>query len=217
MVRKHSQSASRVDYHFDQKRRSYDNLDDAPARVVPDDSELRERAKRRVRREDELIWAHYRDPETDLTQVQARDRAQRVDYPDEYQIVQSSVSRLVGELDDRIVTEPIEQLNVRDPGGADHDLGLLPRRVVEKLGPRYGADLLDGLRESLARFLVDRDALESFARSGEVTPRWARERFPDLDPDVGRDAALTNAGLPEAAVHEPVERTREAAGQQADD
>jgi len=125
------------------------------------------------------------------------------DYPAEYQIVQPSVSRLVGELDDRVLTEPIEQLNVRDRGGADHDLGLLPHAIVEGLGPRYGADVLDGLRESLARFLVDRDALESFARCGEATPRWARERFPALDPDVGRDAALTNTGLPEAAVHEP--------------
>ena len=125
------------------------------------------------------------------------------DYPAEYQIVQSSVSRLVGELDDRVLTEPIEQLNVRDRGGADHDLGLFPHAIVEKLGPRDGADLLDGLRESLARFLVDRNPLESFARCGKVTPRWARERFPDLDPDVGRDAALTNTGLPEAAVHGP--------------
>lgn len=217
MVRKHSQSSSRADYHLDQKRRSYENLDDAPAHAIPDDAELRQRAKRRVRWEDELIWAHYRDPGTDLTQVEARDRAQRVDYPEKYQIVQSSVSRLVGELDDRVITEPIEQLNVKEPGGADHDLGLLPHPVAEKLGPRFGADVLDELRESLARFLVDRDALESFARSGEVTPAWARERFPDLDPDVGRDAALTNTGLPEAAVHEPVEQTREAAGPQADD
>ncbi|TSD08513.1 hypothetical protein DP107_19585 [Haloglomus irregulare] len=32
------------------------------------------------------------------------------DYPAEYQIVQSSVSRLVGELDDRVLTEPLQTL-----------------------------------------------------------------------------------------------------------
>jgi hypothetical protein len=206
MVRKHSQSSSRVDYHFDQKRRSYDNLDDAPARVVPDDSELRQRAKRAVRREDELIWAHYRDPETYLTQVEARDRAQRTDYPDRYQIVQSSVSRLVGELDKRALTEPLQTLKMRRPEGEAIECGLLPEALVDDyLGSRYGGDVLDELRETVARFIVDRDALHRFAQGYESTPTplWARDRFPDLDPDVGRKALLRNSDLPEGEVHQP--------------
>lgn len=150
----------------------------------------RENAQKIVERENERMWAHYRDPRSDLTQLEARDRAQREDYPDRYQVSQSSVSRKLSELDEAILTEPVLSLRMKERTHEEQLAGVLGRGTVNDLQDHFYDDLLDAYRESLARLLVDLVALDTFRNGERQTPAWARERYPDLDPDLGRNFFL---------------------------
>jgi hypothetical protein len=94
---------------------------------------------------------------------------------------------------------------VRRPEGEAVECGLLPEALVDGLGPRYGGDVLDELREAVARVTVDRDALHRVVKgfASTPTPAWARDRFPDLDPDTGRKALARNSDLPKEELHPP--------------
>ena len=135
-------------------------------------------AERRVVKEDEMIWAWSRDPETDLTQIEARDRAQVTDYG-RYNISQSSLSRKLSKMDDTMIHEEILYLDghqiIETTAGYDAKLND---------NPVY----LDAMRDLLAKFICDRHALEQFDHGGARTPKWAQDRFPDLDPNLGREA-----------------------------
>jgi len=127
----------------------------------------RDSAESTVTREDELIWAWYRDPKTDLTQVEARDRAQHGRrYPQKYQIGQSSVSRKIGRLDDNMLTEPLLQLSMEQVPEDDRDehdtAALLSRHDFQELKRWRFIAYLDAWRESLARFMCDMHALNRY-------------------------------------------------------
>jgi len=163
-----------------------------------------ERAKKMVRREDELIWAHYRDPQTDVTQIEARDRAQSHDYG-RWNISQSSLSRKLKSLDDTMLTEPIINLNMafRQVDLPEHDGGLLDIPGFE-FRAKNNPQSLDMLRHSLAQFLADQHAIDTFRKSGKRTPKWAQERFPDADPDMGlKEYDAREKPDPKVDPHEP--------------
>jgi hypothetical protein len=191
-------SVDRVDYTIEQIFvRSRDEQGDVPDHV-------REHARELVEKEDERMWAHYRDPRTDLTQTEARDRAQSVnfvDYPPRANISQATVSRRISRLDDRVLTEPLALLNVREREHPEGAPGLLSRGRFDALDRGRFDDLLDQYREALARFLVDLDALDRFKRTNEPTPAWARARFDDLDPAVGRRVGLFDDVTPSQDIH----------------
>jgi hypothetical protein len=204
------------------KRDSVDRADyifnEVYARVADEhghESLLRDSAREHVEKEDERIWAHYRDPRTDLTQVEARDRAQEltsVDYPPRANISQATVSRKITALDDRMLTEQLALLDVREREG-EHDVpGFLSRSRLDTLDRGRFTDLLDHYREALARFLVDLDALDRFERSDVPTPVWARDRFDDLDPTVGREIGLYDDITPDDEIHPPLDELNEQHG-----
>jgi hypothetical protein len=152
-------------------------------------------AKEMVAKENERIWAHYRDPDTGLTQVEARDRAQRCDYPTDNNVSQAQVSRIISRLDDEMVTDPVVSLHMKErPESEDEpehaDRGLLgPRWERDRLDEHGGGVVVDAFRARLARFLVDKLAIREFQVGLTKTPAWAQSRFPDLDPDIGREVA----------------------------
>lgn len=194
-------SVDRGDYIFEQ----------VYARVADEHghkSDFRDTARKHVEQEDERIWAHYRDPRTDLTQVEARDRAQEVsvvNYPPRANISQATVSRRITDLDDRMLTEPLALLDVRERKG-EHDVpGFLAREQVDTLDRGRFTALLDHYRRALARFLVDLDALARFKRTNTPTPAWACDRFDDLDPGVGREIGLYDDITPDDEIHPPLD------------
>lgn len=153
-------------------------------------------AKRALRRENTVIWAWYRDPETDLTQLEARDRAQGQygfgtprDYG-QFNISQSSLSRLIKRVDDEILTEPIntspfsrKQTAVDYESDKDTDGG-----VLDTLGHEFYAknapEVMDAMRETIARTIVDWITIQAFTSADHRTPDWAQDRF-DMDPNLG--------------------------------
>lgn len=203
-----SNNKRRTDYHAEQFQDVYDGLSERFGDDLPDqlDGEIaqgpKEQAESIVRREDELIWAYYRDPKTSLTQLEARDRAQTTDYPDGYNLSQSSISRKLSKLDDTMLTEPIKHLRMKEREEAEQLAGLIGPQELDGYKRNGFTDLLDAYRETLARFLVDREALKKFMDGETPTPAWAQERFPNLDPDIGRRYYL-RTGMAETSVHAP--------------
>jgi hypothetical protein len=162
--------------------------------------------ERMVEREDERIWAHYRDPKTNITQVEARRRAQMSTiwaYPKRANVSQATLSRKIRDMDDRMLTEPLATLKTRERRSEDDYVGLLGRSTVEAMHRGRFDAILTHYAEALAAFLVDVHALNMFDRSDKVTPQWARERWPDLDPDVGRELDLFAGWVSEDRVHPP--------------
>lgn len=133
----------------------------------------------RLAREDERIWACHRDPLTDLTQKEARDRAQQCSSPNygPYNISQSTVSRKLSDMDRTMLTQPVESLNTTN--------SLIGEMVYEDY-KRVSPELLEVHRKRLARRIVDTFALSHFTSYEYKTPEWAQERFPELDPNIGR-------------------------------
>jgi hypothetical protein len=198
---------TREDYHFEEM---------LPAVMgVMDDEEqaekhARQNAERLVNREDERIWAWYRDPVSNLTQIEARNRAQERRYPDKYQIKQSSISRKIGRLDDEVLTEPLFQLNMEQVDEDNRDehqrAGFLARKEHQDLKRYRFVAYLDSMRTSLARFICDMHALQLFSSGERKTPEWAMERFEKLDPNIGREyMAKMDAAID---VHDPQEKVR---------
>jgi hypothetical protein len=199
-----TESVSRVEYLME----TYE-----PVWKASDNPELSkeigtEMMERNVEKEDERIWAHYRDPHTNITQLEARRRAQMSSmrtYPKRANISQATLSRKIRDMDDRMLTEPLAILNTRERREEGHVVGLLSRDNVEAMHRGRFDAILTHYGEALASFLVDVHALDMFEHSGQVTPQWARERWPDLDPDVGRELGLFNAWTPEDEIHAPKE------------
>ena len=149
------------------------------AEYIEDDDRRAERADKMVASEDELIWAWSRDPETDLTQIEARDRAQSHDYG-RFNISQSSLSRKLSKMDETMLTGGVIKLGGKEFVPPDMYDGVLNDN------PKY----LDAMRELLAKFICDKHALDQFDNPGERTPQWAQDRFPDMDPNLGREKAM---------------------------
>jgi len=165
-----------------------------------------EMMERNVEMEDERIWAHYRDPHTNITQLEARRRAQMssmAPYPKRANVSQATLSRKIRDMDDRMLTEPLATLKTRERRSEDDYVGLLGRSTVEAMHRGRFDAILTHYAEALAAFLVDVHALNMFDRSDKVTPQWARERWPDLDPDVGRELDLFAGWVSEDRVHPP--------------
>jgi len=184
---------TREDYWIQQNLPLYESIAEKHGTALFDDPEVKaqEEAERTVAREDELIWAFYKDPQSDCTQVQARDRAQEVEYPPKYQLSQSSISRKIKKLDKRMLTEPLYTLDMKHPDeySEDQRVGFLARDTYEKYKRYRFIGLLDAWRSMLATFIVNTQAIKKFADPEVKTPKWAMERFPNLDPDVGRSFA----------------------------
>jgi hypothetical protein len=145
--------------------------------------ELRSQETREaIERETERMWAYYRDPETDLTRSEARDRAHSTGESGRQRASQSAVSRELSQLDDVLLTEPIRTLRMKERTHEDELAGLIGRKTLQDLQDRSCTDLVDAYRDTLARFLVDYQALQCFHDSGIDAPAWAQERFPELNP-----------------------------------
>lgn len=153
----------------------YFEPDDESKEELPDDYP-KEFVNRSIALENELLWAFHRDPREDLTQVEAIDRA--ISWPNpEYGISQSTASRILNDLDDRMLTEPILHLNMDKDGRGYEDNEYLST---------YPREYLEAFRELIAMFIVDKKALGTFLDPETPTPDWARRRFPSLDPNIGR-------------------------------
>jgi hypothetical protein len=146
-------------------------------------------AEENLRRENEAIWAFYRDPKTDLTQVEARDRAQSRDYGN-FNISQSSLSRLIKRFDDVVLLEPIKSrpffrdVTTEDFENWDHVQGGIVDDVQHEIYAKHAPELLDAMRAAVARSIVDWKALRTFDSASRRTPEWAQNRF-DVDPNIG--------------------------------
>lgn len=195
-----TENKTRTDYHAEQYKPVYEKMVEEYSEDVA--TSPRDAAREVVRREDELIWAFHRDPLTDLTQVEARDRAQSTDYPDRYNLSQSTISRKLSQLDDRMLTEPVDKLNMEERTSEDALAGILGREELEAYKNNGQKDVLEKYRQSLARMLVDMSALSRFMDGESITPEWARRRFADIDPDSGRDYYL-KTGMTNGEVHPP--------------
>jgi hypothetical protein len=207
MPRKRLNNETREDYHYEQLRPALTdaaNMDEERAEQRAEQS-----AERLVATEDELIWAWYRDPKSNLTQIEARDRAQSRRYPEKYQIGQSAVSRKIGRLDDDVLTEPLFQLNMEQIPEDDRDehteAGLMSRRQYQDLKRWRFIAYLDSMRESLAKFLCDMHALSVFFSGETKTPEWAMQRFSSLNPNIGREFFTKHNG--HVDVHEKQQKT----------
>lgn len=181
--------------------------------TFPDDAEGM--AESALRTENTLIWAWYRDPETSLTQLEARERAQGkfgAGRPKDYgrfNISQSSISRLINRLDDRVLLEPlqVEPFNRsetrEDYEGHECLDGGVCDRPGHELKAKHAPELLDARRSVIARSIIDWRALKAFERADYRTPDWALDRF-DIDPNTGlalEDARATDD--PNLTPHEP--------------
>jgi hypothetical protein len=170
-----------------------------------------DQVERALRKEDELIWAWYRDPATDLTQTEARDRAQgplgtNRDYG-RFNISQSAVSRKIKKLDDTMLTEPVLRLNMHAnvsyyEDWPEHNGGLIDLSSFSTRAKHNPASL-DMLRRPLARFIIDMRAVYAFRREDHKTPDWAQDRFPDRDPDMGRKEHKAAWPEDDGELHEP--------------
>lgn len=128
-------------------------------------------AEETLAREDERIWAWARDPKTDLTQVEARDRAQSHKYG-RHNLSQSSVSRKVNQLDEEILTEPVLVLELES--------SLVEYEQLQNQ-ERHAPELADAWRAWLARTICDYHALSIAGDWSADTPDWARERLPGVE------------------------------------
>jgi len=169
---------TRAAYHEQNVYQYADPHEEADDATIKADCTREALAENRVAREDELIWAWHRDPQTDLTQIEARDRAQSTEYG-RYNISQSSLSRKLKKMDETMLH-----------GG----ILLLGGKQFYSEAQYYDAKLqdnpefVDKQRELLATFLCDMDALSEFDNPSEQTPQWAQDRFPDMDPNLGRQS-----------------------------
>lgn len=171
---------TRQKYHELNTYNHVDTREEAPESHAEEGLTREGLAKKKVAKEDELIWAWSRDPQSDLTQIEARDRAQSdlFDYG-RYNISQSSVSRKLSKMDDTMFYEGILSLE----GWQIFD----NERIYEgKLNDN--PVFLDAMRDMIAKFLCDRFTLYRFDHGGKQTPQWAQDRFPDMDPNLGRKA-----------------------------
>lgn len=183
---------TREDYWVQQYLPVYEQMKDERTVLFDDPEEkAKERAQMIVASEDELIWAYYKDPTTDVTQVEARDRAQSVTYPSKFQLSQSSISRKIKKLDKRMLTEPLHCLNMEQPDEQldSQRVGLMARDTYEQYKRYRFIGFLDAWRSMLARLIVSKEALRRFSDWERKTPQWARKRFPNLDPNIGRARA----------------------------
>lgn len=153
-------------------------------------------AESAVQQENALIWAWYRDPETDLTQVEARDRAQGEwaygppkDYG-QFNISQSSLSRLIKRLDDEMLLEPItiapfnRKQSAEDYEGWEYSDGGVIDTLGHEFHAKHAPEVLDAKRAVIARTTIDWRAIETFTNANYRTPDWAINRF-DIDPNTG--------------------------------
>lgn len=173
-----STQKTRTAYHEQNTYSMIDAHEDADDDAIRAECTREDMAENRVAREDELIWAWSRDPETDLTQIEARDRAQSTEYG-RYNISQSSLSRKLSKMDDTMLTGGVLLL-----GGKQFFDG--PEYLDGKL--HDNPEVVDRQRELLARYLCDQHALEQFDNPSERTPQWAQDRLPDMDPNLGRQS-----------------------------
>jgi hypothetical protein len=198
---------TREDYHFEEMLQAVSGVMDDEEQA---EKHARESAERLVNKEDERIWAWYRDPQTNLTQTEARNRAQSRRYPDKYQIKQSSVSRKISRLDDEVLTEPLLELNmeqVDEDNRHEHQrAGFMARKEHQDLKRWRFIAYLDAMRECLARFICDMHALQLFSSGERKTPEWAMQRFSQLDPNIGREYMSKMDGMVD--VHDPQETVR---------
>jgi hypothetical protein len=134
------------------------------------DDWVEERATELLAEEHERIWAWAPDPETDLTQLEARDRAQSVDYG-RHNLSQSSVSRKLSSLDEEMLVEPSLVLGREEPI-VEHD--------VYQKWDQYAPAYVDAWRQVLARTICDFHALREAEDWESDTPDWAVERVPGL-------------------------------------
>jgi hypothetical protein len=120
---------TRTDYHVEQILQFFESSD-----VKNAEERAKRNAAEQVNKEDERIWAWYRDSRSNLTQKQARDRAQTTDYPSKYQLTQSSISRKISKLDDAMLTQPVSHLNMEEPDewSEDERVGLFAQQEYEQ-------------------------------------------------------------------------------------
>jgi len=144
--------------------------------------------------ENRLMWALYHDPVQDRTQVEARNDAQAdvywAKYPDDWNISQSSLSRLLSRLDERVFTQEPPEVTYKRGYTSNFKHALHADDVLTGYNSlqdnRHGDVFLELYREALARFIADWRAIDSLQNAMHPPSQWARERYPDIDPNIGR-------------------------------
>jgi len=173
-----SDNKTRRDFQEQRLREAYDGtvLDDELSPEKLDDMVVA-KADKNVRKEDERIWAHYRDPKSDVTQLEARGRAQYVDYPKQYQVSQSTVSRRLSSLDYSMLSEPIDNEMFAE--------AMLLSDEVDALDHHDTGHTLEVYRRILARFIVDVEAMRRCMMMDFAAPQWAASRFEEVSATLG--------------------------------
>jgi hypothetical protein len=132
------------------------------------DDAMEEVGDRMMRVEAEQLYMHYAGND-DLTQAEAEERSNTVT-----EMSQSTVSRLIRDMEDGILTEPVKLL--------DCYMSERTVRDLEAVSPEYVREY----RRAWVRAMLNIQALDMFHDPQSPTPQWAQDRFPDMDPDIGR-------------------------------
>lgn len=115
--------------------------------------------QRCIRFENEKFWGFYNG--LDRSQSEVRDMVDP--YVD---VSQSSVSRLIRELDDRVLHDP-DSLRL---AGRMHETDIDP----------YPDDWLQAYRDALAEAFIEIEALHQLTKAEKRAPRWAAEMYPEF-------------------------------------
>ena len=132
------------------------------------DDAIEEVGDRMMRVEAEQLYMHYAGND-DLTQAEAHERSNTVT-----EMSQSTVSRLIRDMEDGILTQPVKLLD-----------GYMTEETVRDL-EAVSPEFVREYRRAWIRAMLDIQALGEFEEPERPTPQWAQDRFPDLNPDIGR-------------------------------
>lgn len=117
-----------------------------------------------VQREDELLWAFYRN--LDVTQAEAIELSGAGDTIGG--VSQSTASRIISDVDGRV---PFEELS--------HSLAPFSGYGEDEPRDEIPDEVLEAMRDVVARTLVELEALRNLS-GGDEPPAWVRARFPEV-------------------------------------
>jgi hypothetical protein len=210
---------SREQAYFESAMETWSEVQDSKWSEEKKKARARRGARRRVRRQDELLWALYRV--TDLTQLEA---AKAAIVERKHQPTQGRASQIYRQIEDEILIY-CERLNRTDFESYEE----AEEKLSEKggcVGPQYltTSDMhampelvLDSMRQQLAETIVAYEAWERFKDPPRNFPEWAgavlddevvdqaaelRAEYYERHPVYGEDTGFDPAPAVEAALED---------------
>lgn len=142
-------------------RKAIEEMDDMN---VPEPTDPAIRAKKKLLREDLLMWAFYRHDSFDYTQQEAHEAAKGAGPS----YAQSTVSRRLSSLDDDVLTKDLDDVPNTPVFTYEEHIKPAPDAVLEAERTR----ICEAILQERAFTLCHEPSIDA--------PEWARERFPEL-------------------------------------